>query len=97
MRLLLNLLILVAIAASASAQSAAGVDPLEPARREFFDGKFDAAHAALDKVQDDPTIKSKLLDLRGSIFLEQKKYDEALAAFTAAHEVDPPFSRRIST
>jgi tetratricopeptide (TPR) repeat protein len=89
MRLLLNLFILVAAALSASAQAPAGVDPLEPARRDYFDGKFDTALAALDKVADDPTIKSKLLDLRGAILLEQKKYDEALAAFTAAHEADP--------
>ena len=89
MRFVLNLLSLLAVVLSASAQPPAGVDPLEPARREYFDGKFDAAQAALEKVTDDPSVKPKLLDLRGKILLEQQKYDEALAAFTAAHEADP--------
>ena len=88
MRLLLQLLILSATIISAAAQNPAGVDPLEPARREYQQGNLDAAHAALDKVAEDPTWTSKLQDLRGMIFLEQKKFDEALTAFKAAHETD---------
>ena len=89
MRVLLQLLALSATIVSAAAQNPAGVDPLEAARREFQQGNFDAAHAALDRVAEDPTLTAKLLDLRGTIFLEQKKFDEALAAFNAAHQAEP--------
>jgi tetratricopeptide (TPR) repeat protein len=88
MRLFLHLLIVSVTILSAAAQNPAGVDPLEPARREFQQGNLDAAHAALAKVSEDATLAAKLQDLRGMIFLEQKKFDEALAAFKAAHEVD---------
>ena len=89
MRLFLLLLVLSATILSAAAQNAAGVDPLDPARREYQQGNLDAAHAALDRVADDPALTAKLQDLRGTIFLEQKKSDEALAAFKAAHEAEP--------
>ena len=89
MRAFLPLLFLLATIFSAAAQNTAGVDPLDAARREFQQGNFDAAHAALDRVAEDPTLTGKLLDLRGMIFLEQKKFDEAMAAFKKAHEAEP--------
>ena len=90
MRLLLSLLLVGASLVPVGAQNTAGVDPLEPARREFLQGKFDAALAALDRVTaDDGAVKGKLLDLRGLVYLEQQKYDEALAAFRAARDADP--------
>ena len=93
MRALLPLFLSFATIASAAGQQQppAGVDPLEPARREFQQGNFDAALAALDRVPDEPGMKVKVLDFRGTIFLEQKKVDEALAAFKAAHEAEPSF------
>jgi len=89
MRALLPLLLLFSTIFWAAAQNPAGVDPLEAGRREFQQGNLDAAHAALDRVTEDSTIASKLHDLRGMIFLEQKKYEEAMASFKKAHELEP--------
>ena len=88
MRVFLQLVVLAATIVSAAAQNPAGVDPLEPARREYQQGNLDAAHAALDRVAEDPTLSAKVQDLRGTIFLEQKKFDEAITAFKAAHEAE---------
>ncbi|MEP6955772.1 MAG: tetratricopeptide repeat protein, partial [Chthoniobacterales bacterium] len=66
----------------------AGVDLLAQASAEFERGKFDAALAILDAAEKQDLPKAKILDLRGSIYLEQGKLPEALAAFTAAHAAD---------
>jgi tetratricopeptide (TPR) repeat protein len=93
MRALFSLLFVLTTCGPAFAQTpaSAGVDPLETTRRELQQGNFDAAHAALDRVPENDAPKVNVFDLRGAIFLEQKKLDEALAAFTAAHEAEPNF------
>ena len=81
--------LLVTFGGLIAAEPRAGGDPLDVAKREFQQGNFDAALRALDQldVASKPTAQS--LDLRGMVLMEQKKLDEALAAFKAAHEADP--------
>lgn len=73
---------------SALAQQRAGRDPVDAAKREFHQGDFEAALATLDELDKSGTSRAQALDLRGSILLEQKKLDDALAAFRSAHETD---------
>ena len=70
------------------AQQRAGRDPVDAAKREFQQADFDAALAMLDELDKAGAPSAQSLDLRGSILMEQKKLDEALAAFRAAHETD---------
>ena len=74
---------------TAHAQQRAGADPIEAAKREYQQGDLDAALAILDNVDKSGSATAQSLDLRGSILLEQRKLDGALAAFRAAHEADP--------
>ena len=67
----------------------AGRDPVDAAKREFQQGDFDAGLAILDQSDRSGTPRGQSLDLRGSILMEQKKLDEALAALKAAHAADP--------
>ena len=77
------------IASLARAQPRAGADLLEAARREFHQGNLDAAVRALDQLEAAAQATAQSLDLRGCIFMEQKKLDEAVAAFRAAHAAEP--------
>ncbi|HSH37818.1 MAG TPA: tetratricopeptide repeat protein [Chthoniobacterales bacterium] len=71
------------------AQQRAGGDPVDAAKREFQQGNFDAALAILDELDKPGSPRAQSLDLRGSVLLEQRKLDEAFAAFRAAHETEP--------
>jgi len=66
----------------------AGVDPLAVAARDFEERRFDAALALLTEAvkQDAP---ARALDLRGCIYMEQGKWNEAMEAFKAAEQADP--------
>ena len=77
------------IASAAIAQPRAGADLLEVAKREFHQANLDAAGRVLDELEAAAQPTAQSIDLRGCIFLEQKKLDEALAAFRAAHAADP--------
>ena len=81
-------LVAFALTATQARQRAIG-DPLDAANREFQQGNFDAALTLLDEIERAGGHSARALDLRGSIFMEQRKLDEALAAFKAAHEADP--------
>src|SRR5664279_5433179 len=65
-----------------------GVDPIANARRDFLDGKYAAALATLDAAEQRGLTSGKLIELRGYIFLEQGKFDQATQAFDAAREKD---------
>jgi len=73
----------------AAEENATGVNAMEAARRAFQQGDFEAALAALSDAEKrgDPTAKS--LVLKGRIYAEQKKYDEATSAFEAAFKLEP--------
>ncbi len=74
---------------TADAQQRPGGDPVDAAKREFHQSKLDAALAILDEIDRSGTPRAQSLDLRGCILMEQRKLDESLAAFRAAHEADP--------
>jgi tetratricopeptide (TPR) repeat protein len=65
-----------------------GIDPIANARRDFLEGKSDAALATLDGAEQRGLTSGKLTELRGYIFLEQGKFDQAIQAFEAAREKD---------
>jgi tetratricopeptide (TPR) repeat protein len=82
----------LSLVAAGAEPSVAGIDPLEEARREFQSGQVDAALAALDRASKEEAGTARGLDLRGSIYLEQGKLEEAIKAFRAASEVEPTLS-----
>ncbi len=59
------------------------------ATREYQQEKFDNALAALDRLDKSSAPSTNSLDLRGCIYMEQQKFDEARKAFEAAHEARP--------
>ena len=63
-------------------------DPLTVASREMLAGRPEAALAALAVGEKDGALDGKTLSLRGSIRLEQGKFEEAIADFRAAREKD---------
>jgi pentatricopeptide repeat protein len=67
-------------------------DPLERAAREYEAGHFDQALAILDETAKDGSSPSALAHhLRGSVYVEQQKYDEAISAFKSAASADANF------
>ncbi len=74
---------------TAHAQQRGGGDPVDAAKRQFHQGNLDAALRVLDEIDKSGSPSAQSLDLRGSILLEQRRADEALAAFHRAHEADP--------
>ena len=90
MRLLIAILLcLTAGSLLAADQNVAGIDHLERAKRELHAGRIDAALAALDEMGKRGAPTAQMLDLQGCIYLEQKKFEEAIKAFRAAYEIDP--------
>jgi tetratricopeptide (TPR) repeat protein len=65
-----------------------GTGALEVAKREARNGKLAAALAALDEGDKTRKPTAESLDLRGCIYLEQEKFDDATKAFEAAHAAD---------
>jgi tetratricopeptide (TPR) repeat protein len=65
-----------------------GIDALGNARRDFLDGKYDVAIATIDNAEQRGFTNGKLTELRGYIYLEQGKFDEAIKAFEKAKEQD---------
>ena len=58
---------------------------LEVAKREARNGKFADALTALDVIDKAGKSTAESLDLRGCIYLEQEKFDDAIKTFEAAH------------
>jgi len=65
-----------------------GTGTLEVATRAARNGKLAEALAALDEVDKARKPTAESLDLRGCIFLEQEKFNDATKAFEAAHTAD---------
>ena len=63
-------------------------DPLTIASREMLAGRPEAALAALAAAEKSGALDGKALSLRGSLRLEQGKFEEAIADFRAAREKD---------
>jgi len=89
MRALIAMFLLSSVAGLAAAEpNVAGEDLLGDAKTAAQSGRPDAAQAALNELDKRGTPSALALDLRGSIYLEQGKYDEAMKAFRAAQELD---------
>jgi tetratricopeptide (TPR) repeat protein len=58
---------------------------LGAARQSYVRGKFDEALATLDRSDKSSGATMESLDLRGCIYLEQGKFDDATKAFESAH------------
>jgi tetratricopeptide (TPR) repeat protein len=82
----------LAASLSAAEPNVAGVNPLEEVTRELQAGHTEAALAALDRVDKAAPPTATGLDLRGCIYLEQGKLEEAIAVFRSAHEMDAALS-----
>ncbi len=66
------------------------------AAREYQAENFDAAIAALDRYDKASGATVESLDLRGCIYMEQQKFNEAKTALDRAHEIRPDvFAPRI--
>ncbi len=55
------------------------------AKAQFQQGKFDAALAVLDRLEKSSRPSMESLDLRGCVYLEQGKFEEAAKAFDGSH------------
>jgi tetratricopeptide (TPR) repeat protein len=73
----------------AAEQNVPGRNPLDDAKRELEAGHLDAARAVLARINAEGKPDARALDLRGVTFLEENKLEEAVAAFRAAHDLDP--------
>ena len=73
---------------SVAAQTLPATNLLDDAKRALESGHLDAARAALDRAEAAGKPDARALDLRGLLFLEEKKLDEAVKAFRAAHALD---------
>ncbi len=62
---------------------------LETAKGDFRRGNFAGALALLDQLDKARSGNPESLDLRGTIYLEQGRFDEAKKAFRTASEGDP--------
>jgi tetratricopeptide (TPR) repeat protein len=91
------LLLFALLASGAAAETGLEISNLlETAKGNFRQGKFDGALALLDQLDKAQSGNAESLDLRGSIYLEQGKLDEAKKAFRAASEADSKrFSARL--
>jgi tetratricopeptide (TPR) repeat protein len=82
-------LFLVLFISGAGGQPAADIAKLlEKAKSAFERGNFDGALAALDQIDKVKSDDSQALDLRGMIYLEQGKFEEAKKTFRAASAAD---------
>ena len=88
MRVLVFVSLLVGVTIMRAADDKIGrTDPMTIASREFEQEHFDAALAAVTEKEQSET-NAKTLDLKGRIYLEMGKYDQALTAFEASTQAD---------
>jgi tetratricopeptide (TPR) repeat protein len=95
-RVLIAALLIISVCKTwAAGESGAGVNSLEVARREFQARNFDAALATLNEAESRGPADAKSLILKGRIYVEQQKYDEAAAALNAANKLEPQSLARL--
>ena len=81
--------VFIGVVASAQGPIAPGTDLISAAKRAFQSGNVEQALRLVEQGDTGRQPSSESLDLRGSIYLEQGKFDEAAKTFKAAHEADP--------
>jgi tetratricopeptide (TPR) repeat protein len=83
------LLLFAFLASGAAAETALEISNLlGKAKDNFHQGNFDGALALLDQIEKAKGGSSQSVDLRGCVYLEQGKLDEAKRAFRAASDAD---------
>lgn len=88
-RFLCVFLLLAWLVSAVIAQTTADISNLlSKAKDDFERGNFDGALGRLDQIDKAKSGDSQALDLRGSIYFEQGKFEEAKKAFRAAASAD---------
>ena len=85
MRIIIAFTFLLSASSLFAQKEFAALGEFGAAKQSYINGKFDQALAALDRFDKaaHPTVES--LDLRGHIYMEQGKLDDATKAFESAH------------
>ena len=89
MRVLTVLALLASALLVTAEEKIPSADPLTVASREMLASRPEVALEALAVAEEHGALDGKMLSLRGSIRLEQGKFEEAIADFRAAREKDP--------
>ena len=85
MRAAIALTFLVCVSVLFAQKEFSATGDLAAAKQSYLNGKFDQAVAALDRFDKSSGATVQSLDLRGCIYLEQGKLDNASDAFQSAH------------
>ena len=88
-------LCLVASAVWGAEENVSGVNAADLARRQFQQGNLDGALATLNEIEQHGEPSAKAYILKGRIYTEQQKSDEAVVALDAAYKMDPGSSARL--
>jgi len=94
-RILLALFFVTAFAVSASAEivASAPVSPLDQARAALVAGQLDATEKILNSIQESSVDLNDLDFLRGTLAMDRKDYDRAIACFRAVLTRNPSLNR----
>jgi len=85
MRFIIAFAVLLTASCLFAQREFAGLGELGAAKQSYLNGKFDQALAALDRFDKAAGATAESLDLRGCIYMEQGKLDDATKAFESAH------------
>ena len=75
--------------ATAEEKPPAGTNPLAVAKEDFRAENFERALVALDQLEKTAGPTGESMDLRGCIYMEQKRFEEAQKSFAASRAADP--------
>jgi Tfp pilus assembly protein PilF len=87
----LSFLLLLLLPLPLHAQSRTFTAALDQAAKAFDAGKFDAAEKLINAADKMSPRHPEAPNMRGAIYLKQKKYDEAQQQFNQALSLDPKF------
>jgi len=85
MRAIIALTFLVGASALFAQKEFSAIGDFAAAKQSYLNGKFDQAVTALDRFDKASGATVQSLDLRGGIYMEQGKLDNASDAFQSAH------------
>jgi hypothetical protein len=93
--LLAAALFFLAASVWAAEQKATGINALEAGKREFQQRNFDSALTIFNDSEKRGDATSQSFILKGRIYAEQQKYEEAASAFDAAYKLEPASFARL--
>jgi tetratricopeptide (TPR) repeat protein len=88
---LLTVFFLVVVARVTPADQRSANAAIERATNAFDQGKLEEAERQVDVAAREGSRKPEISNLRGAIFISQKRYDEAVEQFNQALALDPKF------